>query len=272
MQGRLSPIMGGKIQAFPWLHWQKEIIEAGRLGFKRMEWTLDQEKLHSNPLMTSAGRSEIRQLLSSSDIAIPSLTGDCFMQAPYWKCTGETRRELQSDFLQIVNACGMVGIKQIVVPLVDAGALDSAEEEIVLREYLLSIKTELVKRDVRIIFESDFAPLELATMISKFPEDSFGINYDTGNSAGLGFSAVEEFKCYGHRVTNVHIKDRFLGGTTVPLGEGSADFPTIFAELKTMKYSGNLILQTARSKTDDHAEALCRYRDFVIALAEVDGA
>jgi hexulose-6-phosphate isomerase len=186
------------------------------------------------------------------------------MQAPFWKVGGEARRDLQEDFLQIVKACSVVGINQIVVPLVDAGSLNTIEEETVLREYLLSIQTKLLKMDVRVIFESDFAPAELAAMIAKFPEDSFGINYDIGNSAALGFSADEEFRSYSHRITNVHIKDRVLGGVTVPLGEGSADFATIFEELYRAKYTGNLILQTARSKTEDHSGALCSYRDFVL--------
>jgi len=272
MQGRLSPIVDGQIQAFPWDNWQEEFRIAAGIGLFRMEWTLDQERLYSNPIMTAEGQQQIKELSVRYGVSIPSLTGDCFMQAPYWKESGEIRHELQRDFVQIVRACSVVGIRQIVVPLVDAGSLNTPEEETVLRKYLLGIQAELVKLGVRVIFESDFAPAELAKMIEKFPEDSFGINYDTGNSAALGFSAAEEFRCYSHRITNVHIKDRVFGGTTVPLGEGSADFVTIFEELNRAKYAGNLILQTARSKTDDHAEALCRYRDFVIALAEADGA
>ena len=44
------------------------------------------------------------------------------------------------------------------------------------------------------------------------------VNYDTGNSASLGFDPVEEFKSYGHKITDLHIKDRLLGDASVPLG------------------------------------------------------
>ena len=63
---------------------------------------------------------------------------------------------------------------------------------------------------------------------------------------------------------NVHVEDRLFGGATVPLGDGSADFSAVFNGLKKCGYSGNYILQTARSQTDQHLEDLINYRDFVL--------
>jgi len=88
MQGRLSPIIDGKIQAFPWNSWMDEFSIAGKLRIPLMEWTLDQERLYENPLMNEVGRAEIRTLCRSNGIQIPSVTGDCFMQAPFWKVDG----------------------------------------------------------------------------------------------------------------------------------------------------------------------------------------
>jgi len=67
---------------------------------------------------------------------------------------------------------------------------------------------------------------------------------------------------------NVHIKDRMLGGTTVPLGTGNANFEVIFSELSRLNYEGNFILQTARATSDEHAEVLSAYRDQAIAWLE----
>ena len=61
MQGRLSPIINGKIQSFPWDNWENEIFQASMLGINKMEWTLDQKDLYSNPLMTNEGQSLIKQ-------------------------------------------------------------------------------------------------------------------------------------------------------------------------------------------------------------------
>ena len=38
MQGRLSPLVDGRIQSFPWNTWEKEITHAKSLGFSIMEW------------------------------------------------------------------------------------------------------------------------------------------------------------------------------------------------------------------------------------------
>jgi L-ribulose-5-phosphate 3-epimerase len=59
------------------------------------------------------------------------------MQAPFWKVDGKTRTDLQADFLAIGRACAAVGIRMIVVPLVDNGRLETAEQENVLIEFLL---------------------------------------------------------------------------------------------------------------------------------------
>ena len=63
----------------------------------------------------------------------------------------------------------------------------------------------------------------------------FGINYDTGNSASKGYDPIVELDLYGKYIDNIHLKDRIYKGSTVPLGEGNADFDTIFKKLKKRK-------------------------------------
>ena len=85
MQGRLSPLIDGKIQAFPWDYWKDEFVKAKRIGLVTMEWTLDYERLYENPFMSDFGQKEILYLMKKYSISIPSLTGDCFMQSPFYK-------------------------------------------------------------------------------------------------------------------------------------------------------------------------------------------
>jgi L-ribulose-5-phosphate 3-epimerase len=270
MQGRLSPLVEGRIQAFPWDCWQQEFATARSLGLDLMEWTLDQDRLYQNPLLTAAGQQEIRRLCHTHGISIPSLTGDCFMQAPFWKTSGQARAVLEADFLAIARACAEVGIEMIVVPLVDNGSLESLEQEDALIAFLLAQADLFRGLGQRIVFESDFVPIELARFIGRLPEDTFGVNYDIGNSAALGYQPREEFSAYASRILNVHIKDRVLGGTTVPLGSGNANFPAVFRLLRNASYQGHLIMQTARAGDNDHAGALRRYMGQIESwLAEV---
>jgi len=264
MQGRLCECVNGKIQAFPWRDWENEFPSATEIDMHLMEWTLDQERLYENPLMSADGQEKIRALCLQHDLLIPSLTGDCFMQAPFWKTNGKARADLQSDFLAIGRACAAVGIRMIVVPLVDNGRLDTAMQEDVLVDFLLAQQSFLEEHQLQVIFESDFTPSDLARFIARLPAERFGINYDIGNSAALGFNPEEELADYGERVVNVHVKDRVLGGTTVPLTTGNADFSLVFSELKKIGYGGNFILQTARAADEDHVGVISKYRDMVV--------
>lgn len=264
MQGRLSPLINGRIQAFPWEFWKNEFFLAQQINIHLMEWTLDQECLHENPLLTEVGQAEIRALCQKHAISIPSLTGDCFMQEPLWKAHGLERITLEQDFVEIAKACAAVGITMMVVPLVDNGRLENRAQEDDLVTFLESQSSLLAAHGLKVIFESDYMPQELARFIARLTPFLFGINYDIGNSAALGFSPQEEFAAYGSRIVNVHVKDRLLGGTTVPLGTGSANFDEVFAELFKINYQGNLILQTARAVDDKHSGALSNYHNMTI--------
>ena len=261
MQGRLSPIVDGKIQSFPWDNWQNEIISAKKIGLNLMEWTLDQDRLYENPLMTNEGQQEIRALCKKYNFFIPSLTGDCFMQAPFWKASDHLERKgLQQDFLSVLDACQKVGIEIVVVPLVDNGSLDNDEEENYLVEFLLENETKISNFGIKIIFESDFGPINLSRFMSRLSDLNFGINYDIGNSSALGMNPIEEFQAIGNRIFNVHVKDRPLNGTTVPLGDGDANFPLVFGLLRAYEYAHNYILQTARANDDNHSSVLTHYQ------------
>ena len=269
MQGRLSPMVNGKIQAFPSTHWRSEFGIASEIGIHLMEWTIDQEELYSNPLMTTEGRHEIKGLQRQHGISIPSLTGDCFMQSPFWKGYYDNAAVniLQEDFRRICASCADLMIKHIVIPLVDNGSIDSEDEEYRLTSFLLNEAANIRDAGLSILFESDLPPSLLAKFIEKLPADIFGINYDTGNSASLGYRPIDEFSAYGHRIKNVHIKDRKRNGGTVKLGNGDADFRSVFKELSKIAYSGNLILQTARASNHKHAEDLARYKSFIEELS-----
>lgn len=272
MQGRLSPLVDGRIQAFPWANWRDEFSLAERIEIHLMEWTLDQDRLYENSLLTETGQAEIRSLCQRHGLSIPSLTGDCFMQAPLWKARGDERAALERDFSAVARGCAAVGVSMIVVPLVDNGRLENTEQEDTLVAFLKSQSAFLASHGLKVVFESDFAPVELARFISRLDSTLFGINYDIGNSAALGFNPAEEIAAYGSRIVNVHVKDRVLGGTTVPLGTGNADFEAVFAALAKAGFTGNCILQTARAADGDHAGVLSRYRDMTTDWLNRDAA
>ena len=260
MQGRLCPMVNGRIQAFPWRDWRTEFPRAQRLGLGLMEWTLDHDRLAENPLMTTQGRNDIRDLSAKYGVRVGSLTGDIFMQTPFWKAiSGAEHQQRLAELDLVLDACADVGIRVIVVPLVDNGAMHNSEHEEVVIDALTTRADRLRRNQSVIAFECDYRPADLARFIGRLPADVCGINLDIGNSAALGYDIEEEIAAYGQRIVNVHIKDRVLGGTTVPLGTGNANVPRALRMLVASGYPGSYVLQTARARDEDHEGTLSRY-------------
>lgn len=264
MQGRLSSKVDNKIQAFPWDNWIDEFEIANKYSFQVMEWTIDADNLLKNPLMTNDGREKIILLKNKFKLSIPSLTGDCFMQEPFWKTDGINQKILQENFLKVCQCASKINIRYIVLPLVDNGSINKISEEEKLIDYLFKIKNKLIQLNLKIVFETDFNPTKCLQFINKLDKKVFGINYDMGNSASLGFDPVDEISLMHNRIWNVHVKDRIYNGSTVALGKGDVDFEKVFFYLKKYNYKGNFILQTARSENNEHEKVIIECRDFVL--------
>ena len=250
MQGRLSPIINKRIQSFPLMNWKKEFSILKKIGIKNIEWTLDYDSFEKNPVLSNIGIKEIKSLSKKHKIKINSLTGDCFMEKPFWKL--KKNIDLIEDFKKVVNSCNQLKIKYIVIPLVDNGSLKNKKDEKKLKKILFNLIKFIKKNNVEILFESDYGPKKLGDFIKKFDKKLFGINYDTGNSASLGYNINDEFENYGKFIKNVHIKDRIFKGSTIKLGNGNVNFSDLFKNLKSISYKNFLILQTARSKSGNH--------------------
>jgi L-ribulose-5-phosphate 3-epimerase len=248
MQGRLSPMQNGTIQCFPWSNWEKEFEISSQNGFNIMEWTIDRKEIYKNPLMNVQGRQKILHLCRNYGINVNSITLDACMQAPFWKCDSKLiqHRELEV-FEDICKASAEIGIKILVLPVVDNGAFDNNDQKDILVNELISRLKFLKTLGIKIAFELDLEPTEVKGFINQFPNDTFGINYDSGNSAANGFNIITEFEQYSENIINVHIKDRKYQGNTIRLGCGDVVFKDLFKELIRIKFQGNLILQTARS-------------------------
>ena len=265
VQGRLSPLRNGRIQSFPWDNWENEFKQAEYLGFTAVEWTIDSERFFENPLITAVGQSEIRQLLRLHGLHIPSVTCDYYMENPLSKNnTGLIRQNL----IAVMDGMRKIGSKILIIPLVDNSSLRDSVQTKEVTEFFIALEPELVEKGIQIGFESDFEPQALLEFISNFNPKYFGVNYDIGNSASFGFNPLEEIAAYGTRIINIHVKDRSLGSGSVPLGEGAADFRTIFKLLRDCNYRGNLIMQTARSSQGKHAEVLIKYREMILGWME----
>ena len=265
MQGRLSPIRNGRIQSFPFDNWKEEITKTSELNISKIEWTIDSEDFRKNPLVSISGCEEINAVISKWNVSVPSVTCDYFMENPPWK---STESDVYSNLISIIEGMGRIKSKLLVIPLVDNSSLTSAREQAKTIQFFSKLQNHMIKEEIKVAFETDLNPENFNQFMADFDPFCFYVNYDIGNSASLGYKPREEFDAIGYRVANVHVKDRNLHGSTVPLGEGAANFPDVFNCLAEVNYQGNYILQTARAKDGNHARSIVKYRDQVAAWLE----
>ena len=260
MQGRLSPIVQGKIQSFPWNNWENEFEDAKNIGISKIEWTIDEANINSNPILTKDGRDRISGIISHESVFVPSVTCDYFMEEPPWRCDLPQSLSMHE---KICEGMSLIGATILVLPLVDNATISKEKDLCIFEDFVSQLQTCLIEHNIKIAIESDFEPLKLSNFVSNFDRNILGINYDIGNSASYGFSTAEEVGLYGDRIINVHVKDRKLNGHTVPLGQGGANLPETIKLLEKSGYRGNYILQTARSQVGKHMDVLVDYANMM---------
>jgi len=249
MQGRLSPPVGGRIQAFPAAHWREEFDIAARLGLDSIEWILE-SPLEENPLWQPAGVRELRRVIEATGVAIRFICADYFMEAPFVRMDGATRRRNQEVLRRAIDHAAALGAAGLEIPCVDASAIRSEAEEAELADALAPGLDAAQAAGVALGLETSLPPERFAALLARIGHPAVRANYDSGNSASLGYDPRAEFAAYGRLINNVHIKDRRLHGTTVPLGEGDTDIPLVLRLLAEVGYTGTLILQAARGADD----------------------
>ena len=82
MQGRVSPIKGGRIQSFPWQYWKSEIVALKKLNLSKIEWTLDLWRFYKNPIIRDP--QGVLKILKLHDVMITSVTSDAHMHGNFW--------------------------------------------------------------------------------------------------------------------------------------------------------------------------------------------
>ena len=263
MQGRLSPPIGGRIQSFPVDTWREEFSLAREAGLACIEWIYEADTEAVNPLRTDEGVAEIPRLIENSGVAVWSVCADYYMAERLVTPDGVPRGATVQHLMWLMGRAGLLGARYIVLPFVDASSLESSQEVEGLLVVLKSVMPAAEHAGVELHLEADLKPADLVAVLERISHPLVRANYDIGNSASLGHDPVEELTLLGPWLGSVHVKDRLLGGGTVPLGTGAADFPACFRLLCAAGFHGPFILQAARQEGLSEVELAIRNRRFV---------
>ena len=254
MSGRLSKQINNEIQAFPFQEWQKEFKNAKEVGFSSIEWIFD---TNPNPITNEKGIHEMSNLIKKSNIRINSVCCDYFMKK---QLVGKNPIEMEKKYnvlKKIVQSSKKLGITNIEIPLVDSSSLRNEKDKKQFVEVIKKI-IPLLNKNMQIVLETDLSPKKFREFIESFGDNKIKVNYDTGNSAALGYDIEEEFKEIGKYFANIHIKDREFQGNTVPLGDGDVNFELFFDKLSRIDYDGELIIQGARQDFKENHIKTCK--------------
>lgn len=263
MQGRMVPPENNQIQCFPRLRWRDEFALAAEAGLDCIEWIYDLYGADVNPIMTDEGIEEMWGLSSEHGVRIYSICADYFMDKPLVRATPAETGERLMTLFRLMGRGKLLGAHRIVLPFVDASRIEKDKD---FDDVVSVLNTALPVADetgVEIHLETSLPPEQFAKLLGRVDHPMIKANYDSGNSSSLGYNVHEEFSAYGKRVGSVHIKDRVLGGGTVPLGTGNADLKGLFECLKEVGYHGDFILQVARDEPGDEVAWARQNREFV---------
>jgi L-ribulose-5-phosphate 3-epimerase len=245
MQGRLTPPMGGRIQAFPAARWRDEFALAAELGLHSIEWIVE-TPIESNPIWTLDGVAEIKKIVAQTGVAVDFVIADYFMESPFVRMTAPTLAHNRQVLAHLLDHAAQLGVRGIEIPCVDASEIRNLAEEDELARGIEPGLVQATRLGIAIGLETSLPPERFHKLLKRIGHPSLRANYDMGNSAALGYDAAEEFAAYGQWINNVHIKDRRRGGGTVPLGQGDTDVPHVLRLLAQIPYRGDFVLQVAR--------------------------
>ncbi len=265
MQGRLSPMIDNRIQAFPYEYWEKEFKIASENNIHSIEWIFDEYK---NPITDNTQIHQIEKLSSKYNVNINSLCCDFFMNNLLFRISKDEQRKNILVLKELIKNSHVLGIKILEIPLVDSSSMKSENDEEELIINLKAISQDAKDLGIFIGLETDYPPQKILKLLKKINDDNIVLNYDIGNSVSLGFDPKEELTLLGKYIKNIHIKDRKIHGSTVPFGEGDVDFDLFFSTLKDIDYKGDLILQGARIENESPEITCLKYRDFVLKYIE----
>lgn len=244
MQGRLSKTSGERIQSFPIDSWKKEFQLARKLGFESIEWIFDDIK--PNPILNDLGISEIKKIKKEYSINVNSVCADFFMTEKIFN-ENENNLEKNIDILKkLILSANNLEIDMIELPFVDSSSIKNEKDKIQIINNLRKIFPLIDETGISILLETDLNPLEFVEFLKKIEHPKVFANYDSGNSASLGYKPKEELEILKSWIKNIHIKDRVRNGHSVPLGTGDTNFESIFNSLFKIGYSNDLIIQGSR--------------------------
>lgn len=261
MQGRLSPPVEIRLQAFPWSSWQTEFTNASDCQIELIEWLFEADDYAKNPIWYEDGIKAIQQQIKASGTQVLTCCADYFMPHPFFRVSDYERQESIRILEQLIRNTARIGVQTILVPVLEICEIRTpAEKDQLLESLRLPLKVA-EQEGVVLGLETELPAAEYLALVQESESPGLGVYYDTGNNAAQGHDITADARILAPRMVGIHVKDRKRGGSSVLLGEGDADFDGFFQVVGESGYANPVIMQTAFGP--DYLGIARRHRQFV---------
>lgn len=263
MQGRLLSPFEGRFQAFPAIGWEQEFQKAKQLGIYSIEWIFEKPHEHDNPLSTEKGIVNLKKTIQETEVQVKSICADYYMTSLLIK-DGARVQENWDHLSWLLHQAKELSMTYIILPFVDSSSLKTTDDQKALAEALKNFLKKEETSGIEIHLEADLSPTQFLTLFELVNHPLLKMNYDTGNSASLGYDVDVELQLLGMYLGSVHIKDRKKNGGTVALDTGDTDFTKCFQWFKRLQFDKWFVLQCARGEEGQETETIKMQRQFVL--------
>ena len=255
-QGRLTK--SSELQRFPYEAWQLEFGNASEIGISYIELLSEENFNPNNPLWSSLGRAEIKNLCKNNKLDLYSIV-----------CDYSIAHSLIDDFEN--NSCAHytknlfpaaydLGCNIIVLPLMEESNID-AKNMYKFKNVLEYLSNEANNQNIKICLETHLKSSDIVDLLISINKENIKAVFDTGNRVLLDEDMYSEILTLKKYLKHVHIKDKNIEGNNVILGEGLVKFKDVFSALNKINYCGSLTFETQRGtepiKTHKFSINLC---------------
>lgn len=244
IQGRLSiPDLG--FQDCP-RDWKKEFLNLEKLGLKHIEWIVTKKSFDENPVFFH----------DLKNFPISSVCVDHLVD----------QKIDDFDFIDhylgpVCHAVKSSKISRITIPLLE----ESSVEEDDKRFKFISNFSKFISKhpDINFSFETELALNKICDLLV---HPNITLTYDVGNTTAYGLSHRDYIGMFFKKISNVHLKDRKIGGKSVYPGTGDTDFQMIFRLLRSFGYDKDYTMQFCRGIDGQETETCKDHIDFIKSL------
>ena len=258
--------------------WGERLDTAARAGYRFVEMSVDETDERLARLdWDYAARRRFVEDTAGRDAGVPSMCLSAHRRFPLGSHDPEVRAEARMITRKAVQLALDTGIRTIQLAGYDVYYEEGDEDT---RAWFLEGLHEAVdlagRENVMLAVEIMDHPLmrsilRYLNIYDDFRSPWFKVYPDLGNLSAWGADVCQELRLGIEHIVAIHLKDthavrpgfpgKFKG---VPFGEGCVDFPSAFAVLRELRFSGPFLIEMWTEKSEDPVEEIRRARCWIL--------